>query len=133
MKGPSVDSARPFGADDSGVNGSPRCARGTPSILNKFTIPLVLLHLGVDVFWLDFDIFLLQEPTSMVLEVAEKKYADLLVSGSFADDCICSGLVFFRATPVITRWLLILLSWMYEHVYTHDQQSFSAFLAGRPD
>eukprot|EP00435_Cladocopium_sp_Y103_P001270 s3966_g1.t1 len=58
---------------------------------------------------------------------------DLLVSGSFADDCICSGLVFFKATQVVTSWLLLLLSWMYEHVYTHDQQAFSAFLANRPD
>ena len=30
--------------------------RGTPSILNKFTLPLVLLDLGVEVFWVDFDV-----------------------------------------------------------------------------
>eukprot|EP00439_Symbiodinium_sp_Y106_P033988 s2953_g4.t1 len=34
---------------------------------------------------------------------------------------------------IVAEWLLLLLSWMYEHVYTHDQQAFSAFLAGRPD
>ena len=48
------------------------------------------------------------------------------MSGSFADDCICSGLVFFKATEVlfvsicfackaVAKWLLLLLSWMYEH------------------
>merc|ERR1712118_177762 len=109
------------------------CVRGTPSILNKFTLPLVYLWLGVDVFWLDFDIFLLKDPTAPVLSDAHTKEASLLVSGSFADDCICSGVVFFRATPVVATWLLLVLSWMYEHVYTHDQQTFSAFLAGRPD
>lgn len=112
---------------------SGRCIRGTPSILNKFTLPLAFLHLGVDVFWLDFDVFLLQDPTPAVLERARTTGADLLVSGSFADDCICSGLVFFRATPVVADWLLTVLSWMYEHVYTHDQQAFSAFLGYRAD
>ncbi|CAJ1369261.1 unnamed protein product, partial [Effrenium voratum] len=38
------------------------CVRGTPSILNKFTLPLVLLHEDVDVFWLDMDVFLFQNP-----------------------------------------------------------------------
>ena len=37
------------------------------------------------------------------------------MSGSFADDCICSGLVFFKATERVAKWLLLLLSWMYEH------------------
>lgn len=110
-----------------------RCVHGTPSILNKFALPLAYLRLGVDVFWLDFDVFLLRDPTPSVLEAARRRQVDLLVSGSFADDCICSGLVFFRATEVVAEWLLTVLSWMYEHVYTHDQQAFSAFLAGRRD
>lgn len=110
-----------------------RCVPGTPSILNKFTLPLMYLWLKIDVFWLDFDVFLLQDPTPFVLGEAQRRSVDLLVSGSFADDCICSGLVFFKATQVVTSWLLLLLSWMYEHVYTHDQQAFSAFLANRPD
>ncbi|CAK9075510.1 Hypothetical protein SCF082_LOCUS36575 [Durusdinium trenchii] len=110
-----------------------RCVPGTPSILNKFTLPLIYLWLNIDVFWLDFDIFLLQDPTPFILGEAQWRSVDLLVSGSFADDCICSGLVFFKATKVVAEWLLLLLSWMYEHVYTHDQQAFSAFLAGRPD
>eukprot|EP00927_Polykrikos_kofoidii_P037695 TRINITY_DN31908_c0_g1_i1.p1 TRINITY_DN31908_c0_g1~~TRINITY_DN31908_c0_g1_i1.p1 ORF type:complete len:704 (-),score=66.15 TRINITY_DN31908_c0_g1_i1:20-1834(-) len=114
-------------------NGDGRCVRGSPSILNKFTLPLAYLQLGVDVFWLDFDIFLMRDPTPLVLSQAEERQVELLVSGSFADDCICSGLVYFRATRVVTDWLLTVLSWMYEHTYTHDQQAFSAFLAGRPD
>lgn len=110
-----------------------RCIPGSPSILNKFTIPLAFLRLGIDVFWLDFDVFLLRDPTAAVLATAARRGVDLLVSGSFADDCICSGLVFLRSTAVVMNWLLLLLSWIYEHVYTHDQQAFSAFLSGRPD
>jgi len=110
-----------------------RCIRGTPSIMNKFTLPLVFLHLGVDVFWLDFDVFILQDPTKLVLDTMQQRRVELLVSGSFADDCICSGLVYFKATKVVAEWLLTLLSFMYENVYTHDQQAFSAFLAWRPD
>ncbi|CAK9075648.1 Hypothetical protein SCF082_LOCUS36614 [Durusdinium trenchii] len=92
-----------------------------------------ICHCCQSVKRLDFDIFLLQDPTPFILGEAQWRSVDLLVSGSFADDCICSGLVFFKATKVVAEWLLLLLSWMYEHVYTHDQQAFSAFLAGRPD
>eukprot|EP00971_Amphidinium_carterae_P119963 2376094-Amphidinium_carterae.1 len=109
------------------------CVRGTPSILNKFTLPLVYLHLQVDVFWLDFDTFLFKDPTPRVLQLAAEKKADLLVSGSFADDCICSGIVFFRATARVAAWLLTMTSWMYENVHSHDQQAFSAFLGWRED
>eukprot|EP00747_Dinoflagellata_sp_TGD_P054855 gnl/TRDRNA2_/TRDRNA2_149233_c0_seq1.p1 gnl/TRDRNA2_/TRDRNA2_149233_c0~~gnl/TRDRNA2_/TRDRNA2_149233_c0_seq1.p1 ORF type:complete len:367 (+),score=33.84 gnl/TRDRNA2_/TRDRNA2_149233_c0_seq1:32-1102(+) len=114
-------------------NSRGKCIFGTPSILNKFTLPLVYLHHRIDVFWLDFDVFLMKDPTPDILNTAQAKQADILVSGSFADDCICNGLVFFRAAPVVVEWLLVMLSWMYEHTYTHDQQAFSAFLGGRPD
>lgn len=68
------------------------------------------MRAGVDTFWLDFDIFLLRDPTQHVLDIAHRRGVDLLVSGSFADDCICSGLVFFRATQTVVDWLLIVLS-----------------------
>ena len=55
--------------------------------------------------------------------------AELVVSGSFGDDCIFSGVVFFRSTQRVRNWLFLLLGWMFEHVYTHDQQTFSAFLS----
>eukprot|EP00435_Cladocopium_sp_Y103_P010688 s3966_g2.t1 len=50
-----------------------RCVSGTPSILNKFTLPLMYLWLKIDVFWLDFDIFLLQDPTPFVLGEAQRR------------------------------------------------------------
>lgn len=105
------------------------CVWGTPSILNKFTLPLVLLHQNFDVFWLDLDVFLFQSPTRAVAHhFRHQPTAELLVSGSFAVDCICSGVVLFRSTSKVKEWLKKLLIWMYSHPYEHDQKLFSAFL-----
>ncbi|CAD7954679.1 unnamed protein product [Amoebophrya sp. A25] len=105
------------------------------SILHKFTLPLMLLHLGLDVFWLDFDVFVLRDPLpplkARLVEV--KKPVELLVSASFADDCICTGIVFFRSTVTVRNWLLLLLAYLFEHVHLHDQQFFSMFLSPQPD
>lgn len=108
--------------------GAVGCVRGTPSILNKFTLPLVLLDLGYEVFWVDFDVFLFADPwPALDAAVAETK-ADLLLSESFAAACICSGVVLFRPTEPVVTWLRELLVWMYEHPYEHDQKAVSAFL-----
>ncbi|CAE7287986.1 unnamed protein product [Symbiodinium sp. CCMP2592] len=105
------------------------CVRGTPSILNKFTLPLVLLQHDFDVMWLDLDVFLFQSPTLPVIrQLRENSELELLISGSFAVDCICSGIVLFRAVESVRSWLAHLLVWMYEHPYEHDQKAFSAFL-----
>ncbi len=34
--------------------------------MNKFTLPLIFLNAGVDVFWLDFDVFIFRNPTPLV-------------------------------------------------------------------
>lgn len=105
------------------------CVRGTPSILNKFTLPLVLLQHDFDVMWLDLDVFLFQSPTlPLIRQLRENSELELLISGSFAVDCICSGIVLFRAVESVRSWLALLLVWMYEHPYEHDQKAFSAFL-----
>jgi len=104
------------------------CIPGRPSMLNKFAASLVFLNMDIDVFYLDFDVYLLQNPTSHILSRLSDTHTEMLVSATFGDDCICSGLIFFRATDSVREWLFLLLSWMYEHVHTHDQQIFSAFL-----
>lgn len=103
------------------------CIPGTPSILNKFTLPLVLLRDGLDVMWIDLDVFLFQSPTPFVAEQLRAGY-DLLISGAFAVDCVCSGVVLYRAVARTRAWLERLLVWMYEHPYEHDQKAVSAFL-----
>lgn len=107
---------------------SGHCVRGTPSILNKFTLPLALLHEGLDVLWLDLDVFLFRAPGPYVERQLREGDFELLVSGAFAVDCVCSGVVLFRSVPRTRRWLEQLLVWMYEHPYEHDQKAFSAFL-----
>ena len=78
--------------------------------------------------WLDLDVFLFQSPTVFIAEQLRKDDLELLVSGAFSVDCVCSGVVFFRACPRTRLWLLHLLAWMYGHMYEHDQKAFSAFL-----
>jgi len=110
------------------VENAGRCIRGTPGILNKFTLPLVCAHLGLDSVWIDLDVFLMSDPTPAIVAHAEQGPYDILVSGSFEADCICNGIVYFRATPAVIDWLLAVIVWMYHHPYEHDQKTFSAFL-----
>eukprot|EP00397_Hematodinium_sp_SG-2012_P033115 GEMP01035335.1.p1 GENE.GEMP01035335.1~~GEMP01035335.1.p1 ORF type:complete len:371 (-),score=72.84 GEMP01035335.1:259-1371(-) len=106
-----------------------RCIRGgTRSMLNKFALPLVFLGMGVDVFYVDVDTFWMRNPTPYLLQRLEETNAEMLVSASFADDCICSGIIYWGATRVVRTWLFWLLSWMYEHFHIDDQQILSAFL-----
>eukprot|EP00913_Durusdinium_trenchii_P005350 g4991.t1 len=51
--------------------------RWRPSILNKFTLPLVLLHEHFDVFWLDLDVFLFQRRREAPSELTEHRPARL--------------------------------------------------------
>ena len=112
-------------------DGKLECVRGEVNIMNKFLLPLAFLNNDVDVLWVDFDVFFVQDPTPYVLETAysdrSKRY-DVLVSGSFSAECVCSGVVFYRSSPKTKVWLRKLVVWMYEHPYEHDQKLVSAFL-----
>ncbi|KAF4662521.1 hypothetical protein FOL47_006205 [Perkinsus chesapeaki] len=103
-----------------------KCIRGTPSILNKFTLPLIFLHAGIDVLWMDFDVFLFKNPLPALL--AQNGGLDVMTASSFAADCVCSGVVYLRATPLVRDWWLAILSWVYRTPYEHDQKTVSAFL-----
>eukprot|EP00913_Durusdinium_trenchii_P008517 g7998.t1 len=70
-----------------------RCIRGTPSILNKFTLPLLCARLGLDSVWIDLDVFLMADPTPAIVAHAEQGPYEILISGSFEADCICNGIV----------------------------------------
>ncbi|CAK9001293.1 unnamed protein product [Durusdinium trenchii] len=105
-----------------------RCIRGTPSILNKFTLPLLCARLGLDSVWIDLDVFLMADPTPAIVAHAEQGPYEILISGSFEADCICNGIVYFRSTATVSNWLLAVIVWMYHHPYEHDQKTFSAFL-----
>merc|ERR1712216_480374 len=49
-----------------------RCIRGKPCIMNKFTLPLMFAHMGLDSFWIDLDVFMMVDPTPALLEHAER-------------------------------------------------------------
>jgi len=104
------------------------CIRGSPTILHKFTLPLMFLHARFRVLWIDFDVFLFKNPIPYVLARAEETQAMVLTSGAFGAECVNSGVVYFGATEKVIEWLLTLLVWMYDHPYEHDQKAVSAFL-----
>ena len=56
---------------------------GTPSIVHKFLIPLIFSRYGVDVIWLDFDVWLFQNPTPFFMQHQNSIWGDF---GSFAPD-----------------------------------------------
>lgn len=78
-------------------------------------------------FWLDLDVFLFQSPSASLARHLQQP-VELLVSGAFSVDCICSGIILFRSTKTVISWLKKLFIWMYEHPYEHDQKLFSALL-----
>lgn len=102
------------------------CVRGSVSVLNKYTLLLVALQLGIDVMWLDFDIFLVRNP-GPVLQTASQGY-DLLMGYDYDSDCLCNGFFYLRSRPITHRWLFEMVRWLYDHPYEHDQRAMSAFL-----
>ena len=96
--------------------------------MNKYTLALVALQLGLDVMVMDFDTFLMRNPTARIYEQAEHRKSDLLMGYSFVADCICNAFFFLRARPVVVTWVREVLHWMYDHPYENDQRCMSAFL-----
>eukprot|EP00397_Hematodinium_sp_SG-2012_P013775 GEMP01013998.1.p1 GENE.GEMP01013998.1~~GEMP01013998.1.p1 ORF type:complete len:312 (+),score=52.56 GEMP01013998.1:987-1922(+) len=104
------------------------CIRGTPTILHKFTLPLMFLHANYHVLWIDFDVFLFKNPIPYVVARALETNSSILTSGAFGADCVNSGIVYFSWTEEVKVWVFHVLHWMYEHPYEHDQKTVSAFL-----
>jgi len=103
-----------------------QCVRGSISVLNKYTLLLIALQLGIDVMWLDFDIFLVRDPSAAIDRAVEGN--DIVMGYDYDSDCICNGYFFLRARPEAHRWLFWLVRWLYDHPYEHDQRAISALL-----
>merc|ERR1740123_688518 len=73
---------------------SGRCIPGSISVLNKYTVLLVALQLGLDVMWLDFDIFLVRDPGPLIATAAEGY--DVLMGYDYDSDCLCNGFFYIR-------------------------------------
>jgi len=128
-----------------------RCVRGISRELGKFSLGLVLLQYGYDIVYVDFDTYLLKNPTSFLKEQAIKlgeaerigaqsaetkdKIAaqaaeplDILVGGSIFDDCINNGFFYVRSSFKTREWLSSFFMYLQSHPYLVDQKVFSAFL-----
>ncbi|CAD7942142.1 unnamed protein product [Amoebophrya sp. A120] len=107
-----------------------RCFRGYSKALGKFSLSLVLLQLGYDVLYLDFDTYLLRNPTPFLRHLTEGNNNDveMLVGGSIFDDCINNGVYYLRSTLRTQEWLGRMFKYLYDRPYLVDQKCFSAFL-----
>jgi len=104
--------------------------------LHRYTIPLVLLNLGVDAFVIDFDIYPFKNITAKLISELEsyEEDAEFLVGGSFGDACICNAFAFYKNTPNMREFTRILLAWLYQYPFPHGitQKALSAFLGEDP-
>ncbi|CAE7307941.1 unnamed protein product [Symbiodinium sp. CCMP2592] len=109
----------------------------TKNALHRYTVPLALMNLGVDVFVLDFDIYPFQDPTPVLISEMESYSVvpEFLIAGSFGDACICNAMAFYRNTPSLRDFIRGLLVWLYEHPFPGHaitQRALSAFLGEAP-
>eukprot|EP00927_Polykrikos_kofoidii_P018837 TRINITY_DN18779_c0_g1_i2.p1 TRINITY_DN18779_c0_g1~~TRINITY_DN18779_c0_g1_i2.p1 ORF type:complete len:732 (+),score=68.42 TRINITY_DN18779_c0_g1_i2:284-2479(+) len=107
------------------------CVKLRIDVLNKYTLLLVALQLGIDVMWLDFDIFLVRNPGPAIAAAARRKDGrpnHVVVGYDYESDCLCNGFFYLRARPAVHRWLFELVRWLFDHPYEHDQRAIAGFL-----
>eukprot|EP00927_Polykrikos_kofoidii_P072395 TRINITY_DN68514_c0_g1_i1.p1 TRINITY_DN68514_c0_g1~~TRINITY_DN68514_c0_g1_i1.p1 ORF type:complete len:547 (+),score=82.65 TRINITY_DN68514_c0_g1_i1:163-1803(+) len=111
-----------------------------PSVLHKYSIAALAMHLGVDVLYCDLDAVPVgQDPFGTLLEAARTPTLssgydldldiDILVS-THNYDCLNAGLWFARASNASAAFFLLLAEFLYEHWYEGDQRAFNAFATG---
>eukprot|EP00931_Biecheleriopsis_adriatica_P107275 TRINITY_DN81622_c0_g1_i1.p1 TRINITY_DN81622_c0_g1~~TRINITY_DN81622_c0_g1_i1.p1 ORF type:complete len:690 (+),score=138.74 TRINITY_DN81622_c0_g1_i1:74-2143(+) len=98
----------------------------TESQVHRFTGVHALLHLGVDVLYLDMDTFLLRDPTPRILASAEGW--DALFARHADADCINIGIFYIRANGKTAVWMSQFLAWYHDHPFEIDQRGLHIFL-----
>eukprot|EP00438_Fugacium_kawagutii_P014821 Skav234795 [mRNA] locus=scaffold69:164161:165429:+ [translate_table: standard] len=118
------------------VEGSKCVSLTSTTGLHRYTVPLVLLNLGVDAFVIDFDIFPFKDITKKLVSELESYDQDVefLIGGSFGDACICNAFAFYKNTANVREFTRILLAWLYQYPFPHGitQKALSAFLGEEP-
>jgi len=100
----------------------------TESQVHRFTITHVLLHLGIDVFYFDFDIFFLRNPLPIVLQTARRDRLEALFASHGDGDCINIGLFYLRASSQSAKWFSVFLQHYHDYQYEIDQRVLDIFL-----
>lgn len=97
----------------------------------KFYLFPIFLSFGIDIVWLDLDIFVFQSPTERLLEQAYEDAGgpkDVLVTDHFDEHCLNHGVFLVRASDKSLLWILEYIRWMHWYPYGHDQNGWDAFL-----
>lgn len=94
----------------------------------KFVLLPLLLALGMNYAWLDIDIFVVQNPTSRLLQLADVLSADVLTTDHFDESCLNHGVIFVKASDRTLHWILRYIRWMHVNPFGHDQNGWDALL-----
>lgn len=99
---------------------------GSQSQVHRFTIMNGLLHMGIDVLYVDMDTFMMQDPTPRILAQAEGK--DALFARHADADCINIGIFYLRAGRRAAVWMSQFLVWYHDYPFEVDQRGLHVFL-----
>lgn len=96
------------------------------TIYNKYTASAAILGAGFDVFYLDFDVFLMRDPRPALYSAAGSH--SVLVTRDFGSECLNTGVILFRADAGATAFVQRILVWLWFYAFEFSQKAFSAFL-----
>eukprot|EP00928_Gymnodinium_smaydae_P034368 TRINITY_DN24372_c0_g1_i1.p1 TRINITY_DN24372_c0_g1~~TRINITY_DN24372_c0_g1_i1.p1 ORF type:complete len:687 (-),score=118.37 TRINITY_DN24372_c0_g1_i1:167-2227(-) len=99
---------------------------GSKSQVHRFTAIHALLHLGIDVIYMDMDTFMLRDPTPRILAAAEGY--DALFASHADGDCINIGVFYLRASGDTAVWFSQFVAWYHDHPFEVDQRGLHVFL-----
>merc|ERR1719296_276285 len=98
----------------------------------KFFMMPLLLALGVDVAWIDLDVWLVRDPVPHLLHLASGvdggEGTDILVTDHFEFKTLNHGVFFVKASDRTLLWVVSYLRWLHMNPFTHDQNGWDAFL-----
>ncbi|CAK9012271.1 Nucleotid_trans domain-containing protein [Durusdinium trenchii] len=98
----------------------------TASQVHRFTGIQGLIHLGIDVIYLDMDTFLLRDPTARFQAAAVGW--DALFARHGDGDCVNIGVFYLKANGRTAVWMSQFLAWYHDHPFEIDQRGLHIFL-----
>jgi len=104
---------------------------GSQSQVHRFTVINAMLHLGIDMLYMDMDTYLVRDPAPRVLQQAQPKNGPQLEAlfARHADaDCINIGVFYLKATARTAVWMSQFLAWYHDHPFEIDQRGLHVFL-----